>query len=81
GGAQSLFSVMTDEKRIYSTGSDGGAKKGVVNPTNAYMLTAATTSNGAQMAEGEMIFVEAGGHISIAVEAGSDRFGYVGHTI
>ncbi|MFP3835598.1 GEVED domain-containing protein [Chryseobacterium sp. SIMBA_028] len=81
GGAQSLFSVITDEKRIYSTGSDGGAKKGVVNPTNAYMLTAATTSNGAQMAEGEMIFVEAGGHISIAVEAGSDRFGYVGHTI
>jgi len=77
----SLFSVITSDKRIYSTGSNGGSKKGVVNATNTALLTAATSGNGTKMLDGDMTFVEAGGHISIAVRQGSDRFGYVGHTV
>ncbi|WP_027383896.1 GEVED domain-containing protein [Epilithonimonas caeni] len=76
-----LFSVITDEKRIYSTGSNSGSRSGVVNPTSTQILTAVTIGNGTAMLPGEMTYVEAGGHISIAVQAGSDRFGYVGHTI
>ncbi len=77
----SLFSVITSDKRIYSTGSNGGSKKGVVNATNTALLTAATSGTGTKMLDGDMTFVEAGGHISIAVRQGSDRFGYVGHTV
>lgn len=76
-----LFSLITDEKRIYSTGSNDGSKKGVVSPTSAYMLTANTVNSGTQLLKGKMMYVEAGGHISIAVREGSDRYGYVGHTI
>jgi len=45
------------------------------------MLTANTVNSGTQLLKGKMMYVEAGGHISIAVREGSDRYGYVGHTI
>ena len=76
-----LFSLITEDKRIYSTGSNDGSKKGVVSPTSAYMLTANTTNSGTQMLKGKMMYVEAGGHISIVVRERSDRYGYVGHTV
>ncbi|MDP9955206.1 hypothetical protein J2X97_000843 [Epilithonimonas hungarica] len=76
-----LLNVITDEKRIYSTGENGGSRSGVVNPTSTQILTAVTSGTGTATLAGEMTYVETGGHISIAVQAGSDRFGYVGHTI
>lgn len=76
-----LFSVITEDKRIYSTGSNAGSRSGVVSPTSTSILTAVTDMGGTKTLDGNMMYVEAGGHISVAVRSGSERFGYVGHTI
>src|SRR5690606_40792880 len=60
-----LFSLITDEKRIYSTGSNDGSKKGVVSPTSVYMLTANTVKRGTQLHNGKSRDVEAARHKTI----------------
>lgn len=79
------FSLITEEGRNYTVasidygyaGSMGGAPKA----TNIYLPTAITTNGGKQMMPGNMLFVTAGGHISIIIREGNDNYGYVGHTI
>ncbi len=75
--------VITEEQIAYHTGSNsgGGGMSGTVNANNRTVLTAMTTANGTMMLPGKMVFGEAGGHIGVLAKEGSDRYGYVGHTI
>ncbi len=77
-----LFFVITDQQRAYSTGEDSGNKSGVPGDRiDRSVLTAVTEGGGAKILKGKMVNVESGGHISILIKQGSDRYGYVGHTI
>lgn len=76
-----LLNLITEDYRAYSTGNNDGNKSGTVSPTTRYLPTAVTRESGSRMVEGKMIFVASGGHISILVKEGSDRYAYVGHTI
>ncbi|GGF10822.1 hypothetical protein GCM10010984_29930 [Chishuiella changwenlii] len=80
-----IFSVITNEGRAYTAGSNDGGKTGIVGATaivsgNITVPTAITVNNGAQMLSGKVRFIEAGGHVSMLVREGSDRYGYTGHT-
>lgn len=75
--------LITDNKRAYHAGSNagGGGMSGTVAPTSFYIPTAMTTGSGASMLPGRIVIAEAGGHIGILGKEGSDRYGYVGHTV
>lgn len=79
------YSLITEEYRAYTGASNAsggyGSIGGAPNATNINLPTAVTIGNGAQMMEGKMIYVAAGGHISILIKDKNDRYGYVGHTI
>ncbi len=76
-----LSFVITEDNRAYSAGNNDGSKTGLPSPSTRYIPTAVTIGGGAQMLPGKMIYVEAGGHISILIKDRNDRYGYVGHTI
>ncbi len=75
--------LITDNKRAYHAGSNagGGGMSGTVGFTSAAIPTAMTTGSGASMLPGRIVIAEAGGHIGILGKEGSDRYGYVGHTV
>lgn len=75
--------LITDNKRAYHAGSNagGGGMSGTVGFTSAGIPTAMTTGNGASMLPGRIVIAEAGGHIGVLGKEGSDRYGYVGHTV
>lgn len=75
--------LITSDKRAYHTGSNagGGGMSGTVSPTSFLIPTAMTTANGATVLPGRMVYAEAGGHIGVLAKEGSDRYGYVGHTV
>lgn len=73
--------LITEEKRAYHAGSNNGNTSGTVSPTSTMIPTAMTSNNGATLLQGKMTHIEAGGHISVMAKEGSDRYGYVGHTV
>ncbi|SDE46642.1 Por secretion system C-terminal sorting domain-containing protein [Dyadobacter soli] len=78
--------LITQDKRAYHAGSNaggstGGGMSGTVSPTSWSTPTAMTTASGAQMLPGKIVYGEAGGHIGVLAKEGSDRYGYVGHTV
>ena len=77
------FLLITQEKKAYHAGSNagGGGMSGTVSPTSFYVPTAMTTNGGTTMLPGDMVYAEAGGHIGVLAKEGSDRYGYVGHTV
>lgn len=80
------FILITQDKRAYHVGSNaggasGGGLSGTVSPTSWHIPTAMTTASGAQMLPGKIVYGEAGGHIGVLAKEGSDRYGYVGHTV
>lgn len=80
-----IFSLITSEGRAYTAGNNDGGKTGIIGASgtiSGYITipTAITFNNGAEMLEGKIKFIETGGHVSILVREGSDRYGYTGHT-
>jgi len=80
-----IFSLITDEGRAYTTGSNDGGKAGVVGATavvssNIIVPTAVTSNSGSEPLKGKVRFIEAGGHLSILIKERSNRYGYTGHT-
>ncbi|MDA3615045.1 GEVED domain-containing protein [Polluticaenibacter yanchengensis] len=75
--------LITADKRAYHAGSNagGGGMSGTVSPTSFQIPTAMTTGGGTAMLPGNMVYGEAGGHIGVLAKEGSDRYGYVGHTV
>ena len=75
--------LITEDKRAYHAGSNagGGGMSGTVSPTSFHIPTAMTTGGGTSMLPGNMVYGEAGGHIGVLAKEGSDRYGYVGHTV
>ncbi|MEJ5054298.1 GEVED domain-containing protein [Sphingobacterium sp. MYb382] len=84
-GEYPQFSLITEEGRNYTVASNDhgyqGSMGGAPKATNIYLPTAITTNGGKQMMPGKVLFVGAGGHISIITIEGQDNYGYVGHTI
>lgn len=79
------FSLITEEGINYTVASNEtggyGSMGGAPKATNIYLPTAITTNDGKQMMPGKMLYVAAGGHISIIIVEGRDNYGYVGHTV
>lgn len=75
--------IVTADKRAYHAGSNagGGGMSGTVSPTSFYIPTAMTTAGGTIMLPGKVVYAESGGHIGVLAKEGSDRYGYVGHTV
>ncbi|MEJ5054300.1 GEVED domain-containing protein [Sphingobacterium sp. MYb382] len=79
------FSLITEEDRNYTVASNSsgnyGSIGGAPKATNIYLPTAVTMNGGKEKMVGKMLYVAAGGHITILVMDKNDRYGYVGHTI
>ncbi|MGG5208244.1 GEVED domain-containing protein [Chryseobacterium sp. MIQD13] len=79
--AGSSLILITDKNRAYHAGSNGGNRSGTVSPTSWNIPTAMTANSGTVIQQGKIVHAESGGHISILAKEGSDRYGYVGHTV
>ena len=78
-----VLGLVTEDGRAYSAAVSvyiSGDKTGVQGATNRAFPTALTINSGQQMLQGNVLFIEQGGHISVLVMKGSDRYAYAGHT-
>ncbi len=80
--ASGAINILTNNRKQWAWGSNNGKMiGGAVDGTNydpIYMPGNSTNTNGLALTD-EVIAVETGGHISINIKKGVNKFGYVGH--
>lgn len=80
--ASGAINILTNDKKQWAWGSNNGKMiGGAVDGTNydpIYMPGNSINANGLALTD-EVIAVETGGHISINIKKGANKFGYVGH--
>ena len=82
--SMAAINVLTTGNKLWAWGSNSTAMLGApasmsyIDPT--YMPGTSTNADGLKVTD-EVIAVETGGHTTINIKKGSDKFGYVGHYV